>query len=218
MIPARLGSRRLSRKNLRDFGGIPLIARAIRKCLVARVFDEVWVNSEAEEICAIAGEEGARFHRRPESLANDRATSEDFVREFLEARDCARMVQVHSIAPLLGAARVAEFAKAFEAAPADTMLSYVPERIECAYENEPVNFSFDQKTNSQDLKPVQRIPWSITGWTRSVYLEAAARSETATYAGRIGWFALDRLEGHVIKTDRDLQFGEALLPLAAGDI
>ena len=46
MIPARMGSQRLKRKNLRELGGVPLIIRAIRKCLAAGVFDEVWVNSE----------------------------------------------------------------------------------------------------------------------------------------------------------------------------
>ena len=46
MIPARMGSKRLAKKNLRELNGIPLIDRAIKKCLSARIFDEIWVNSE----------------------------------------------------------------------------------------------------------------------------------------------------------------------------
>lgn len=218
MIPARLGSQRLAKKNLRELGGVPLVARAIRKCLRAEAFDEVWVNSEADAIREIAEAEGAKFHRRPAELANDSATSEEFVREFLENRDCVRVVQVHSIAPLLGAARVAEFTRAFETASAQTQLSYVPEAIECAIGGRPINFSFDRKTNSQELEPVQRITWSITGWTRTVYLDAVGKGETATYAGTIDWFALDRLEGHVVKTEADLAMAEALLPVAAADV
>ncbi|MCA9417335.1 MAG: cytidyltransferase, partial [Candidatus Omnitrophica bacterium] len=38
MIPARMGSQRLKKKNLRELGGVPLITRAIRKCLEAGVF------------------------------------------------------------------------------------------------------------------------------------------------------------------------------------
>jgi len=46
MIPARMGSQRLKLKSLRDLGGVPLITRAIRKCMAAGVFGEIWVNSE----------------------------------------------------------------------------------------------------------------------------------------------------------------------------
>ena len=45
MIPARMGSQKLKQKNLRELGGARLITRAIRKCLAAGVFDEVWVNT-----------------------------------------------------------------------------------------------------------------------------------------------------------------------------
>ena len=41
MIPARMGSQRLKRKNMRELHGVPLITLAIRKCLAAGVFDEV---------------------------------------------------------------------------------------------------------------------------------------------------------------------------------
>ena len=61
MIPARMGSQRLAKKNLRELAGVPLIARAIRKCREAACFDEVWVNSEDLEFEAIAAEEGGVF-------------------------------------------------------------------------------------------------------------------------------------------------------------
>lgn len=218
MIPARLGSQRLTNKNLRELGGVPLIARAIQKCIRAEVFDEIWVNSEAVAIGEIAIAEGAQFHRRPPELASHTATSEDFVREFLESHRCDRLIQVHSIAPLLGAGRVAEFVRAFEGSTAETQLSFVPEKIECAIGGRPINFSFDRKTNSQELEPIQRITWSITGWTRRTYLDAAERGQTATYAGKIAWFELDHLEGHIVKTATDLEIAERLIALAERDI
>ena len=58
MIPARMGSQRLAKKNLRELNGIPLIVRAIRKCIDAKCFDEIWVNSEHEDFGLIAETEG----------------------------------------------------------------------------------------------------------------------------------------------------------------
>jgi len=216
MIPARMGSQRLKAKNLRELGGISLLARAIRKCKAAEVFDEIWVNSEHDAFGEIAAAEGVHFHKRPEVLANNIATSEQFVAEFMQTHPCDRVFQVHSIAPLLTAAQTADFVRAMCAADLDTQLSCTHEQIECAYEGVPINFSFTEKTNSQELKPVQRIPWSITGWRCAAYLAAAAAGKTATYAGKVGFFPVDRLAGHIIKTEEDLQIAEALLPLRPG--
>lgn len=211
MIPARMGSQRLKQKNLRELGGVPLIVRAIRKCRDAGVFDEVWVNSEHPAFGDIARAEGVNFHQRPEALGNNQATSEQFVAEFLQKHDCEFLFQVHSIAPLLSVEDIRRFAQTMQAGEYDCLLSYEPIQIECAFEGRPVNFTFAEKTNSQDLRPVQRITWSITGWRRSTYLAAATAGQCATYAGRVGFHAVDHFAAHVIKTESDLQLAEAVL-------
>jgi len=216
MIPARMGSQRLKKKNLRELGGIPLITRAIRKCKVAGVFDAIWVNAEHTAFGEIAEAEGVHFHQRPAELANNVATSEQFVYEFMKQHPCERVFQVHSIAPLLTADEVTGFVRAMEDGGFDVMLACTHEQIECAYEDRPVNFTFAEKTNSQDLKPIQRVTWSITGWRRQTYLEAADAAKTATYAGKVGFYPIGRMAGHIIKTEEDLQIAEALLPLCAG--
>ncbi len=216
MIPARMGSQRLKQKNLRELGGVPILVRAIRKCQVAGCFDEIWVNSEHDTFAELAAQEGVQFHKRPEALANNTATSEQFVHEFLQEHECERVFQVHSIAPLLTASQVREFVVSMEREGVDTFLSCTHEQIECALDGVPVNFSFTEKTNSQELRPVQRISWSITGWRRAAYLEAFAAGKTATYAGRIGFHVIDRFAGHIIKTEEDLQIAEALLRLRDG--
>jgi CMP-N-acetylneuraminic acid synthetase len=213
MIPARMGSQRLKAKNLRELGGIPLITRAIRKCREAGVFDEIWVNSEHPAFGEMAHAEGAEFHLRPEALGNNQATSEQFVAEFLRSHICERLFQVHSIAPLLTATEVREFVTAMEDADADALLSYEPIQIECALEGKPINFRFSEKTNSQELRPIQRITWSITGWRRSSFLKAVDEGSCATYSGRVGFHPVSHLAAHVIKTEEDLQFADALLPL-----
>lgn len=216
MIPARMGSQRLKKKNLRTLGGVPLITRAIRKCQATGVFDEIWVNAEHPAFGEIAAEEGVGFHRRPDELANDRATSEEFVDEFLRHHPCDHLFQVHSIAPLLSADEVKTFVAAKLGQGVDVLLSVVEEQIECAYRGQPVNFRLDEKTNSQELDPIQRVTWSITGWTPTPYLAARDAGRCATYAGSVGYQAISRLAGHIIKTEDDLRLAEALLPLVAG--
>ena len=115
MVPARMGSQRLKQKNLMPLRGVPLIAHAIRKCREAGVFDDVFVNSEHEDFARIAAQEGVKFHKRPDELANNVATSEQFVAEFLEAHPCDYVFQVHSIAPLLTVKDLKAFVAEIEA-------------------------------------------------------------------------------------------------------
>src|SRR5205809_1068152 len=130
MVPARMGSQRLKQKNLMPLRGAPLIAHAIRKCREAGVFDDIFVNSEHEDFAAIAAQEGVKFHRRPEALANNVATSEQFVAEFLEAHPCEFVFQVHSIAPLLTTRDLVAFVGEMRTGRHDALLSVVDEPLE----------------------------------------------------------------------------------------
>jgi CMP-N-acetylneuraminic acid synthetase len=213
MIPARMGSQRLPKKNLALLDGTPLIVHAIRKCLGTGLFDEVWVNSEHPDFGPIAQAEGARFHRRPEQLGDNNATSEQFVAEFLRSHDCTHVYQVHSIAPLLTGDDLRRFASEMRTDRHDALMSVVEENLECLYQGEPVNFTFARKTNSQDLVPVQRIVWAATAWRRETFLAAIDAGQCATYSGRVGYFPVGRMAGHVIKTQEDLDIAAALFPL-----
>lgn len=210
MIPARMGSQRMPKKNLALLDGVPLIAHAIRKCHASGLFDEIWVNSEHPDFGPIAAAEGARFHQRPEALGDNAATSEQFVREFLQNHDCDFVVQVHSIAPLLTVADVKSFVAKLQTGEYDALMSVVEENLECMYKGAPVNFTFAEKTNSQDLTPVERIVWAITAWRRASFLAAAEAGQCATYAGRVGYSPVSRMAGHVIKTQDDFDIAVAL--------
>ena len=211
MIPARMGSQRLKKKNLAPLAGQPLISHAIEKCKRSGCFDEIYVNSENAEFGDIAAQYGAKFYQRPEELGNSVATSEQFVYDFLKNVECDLLIQVHSIAPLLSAEEVENFASAFIASDADVMLSCIEDRIEVAYQDQPVNFTFAEKTNSQDLQPTQRVTWSITGWRAKPFVQAVEAGKIGTYNGKIAFYPVGAISGHVIKTQEDLDIAEALL-------
>lgn len=72
IIPARGGSKRIPRKNVRPFAGKPMIAWSIEAALASRVFDEVVVSTDDEEIAAVARSCGAQVpFRRPPELSDD---------------------------------------------------------------------------------------------------------------------------------------------------
>jgi len=212
MIPARMGSKRLPKKNLEEIGGRTLIHWAVERCIDSGAFDEIWVNSEDLAFREVATNLSVNFHLRPFELGSDKATSEQFVSEFLERHECDFVIQVHSVTPLLDSGEIREFVKQVRADDADTILSGVEGDLEHVLETNPVNFSFDAKSNSQDLTPVFQITWPITAWRRETFLNNEEPERCSTYCGRIKYFPVSRFSGLAIKVEQDLKYAQALFP------
>lgn len=85
VIPARGGSKRVPRKNIRQIGGKPLIAHVIEATNAAEQLDSCVVSTDDAEIRDIAVEQGADApFRRPAKLATDTATSDAVVEHALD--------------------------------------------------------------------------------------------------------------------------------------
>ena len=80
VIPARGGSKRVLRKNLREYRGKPLIQWAIEEGRKSAYIDYICVSTDDQEIADFAMQRGCAFVRRPPELATDTATSEDALR------------------------------------------------------------------------------------------------------------------------------------------
>ena len=72
IIPARGGSKRIPRKNIKTFHGKPLIAYSIETALKSTLFDSVLVSTDDEEIAKVAQAYGAEVpFIRPKELSDD---------------------------------------------------------------------------------------------------------------------------------------------------
>ena len=114
IIPARGGSKRIERKNIKEFAGVPVIAYSIRAALDSGCFDEVMVSTDDKEIADVAMRYGARvpFLRSAET-ANDYATTADVIREVLDCyraggREFDVLACIYATAPFVTAERLAE--------------------------------------------------------------------------------------------------------------
>ena len=76
VVPARGGSKRVPRKNIRLLNGEPLIAYTLKTALKVDAIDALVVSTDDDEIADIVGNYGVRVIRRPSDLASDSATTE----------------------------------------------------------------------------------------------------------------------------------------------
>ena len=85
IIPARGGSKRIPRKNIKDFYGKPLIAYSIQVALESKLFDKIIVSTDDEEIANVAKNYGAEVpFIRPKELSDDFTGTGDVVKHTLD--------------------------------------------------------------------------------------------------------------------------------------
>ena len=85
IIPARGGSKRIPRKNIKDFLGMPIIAYSIKAAKESGMFNEVMVSTDDEEIAEVARKYGASVpFLRSEATSNDYATTADVINEVID--------------------------------------------------------------------------------------------------------------------------------------
>lgn len=107
VIPARGGSKRVPRKNIRDFLGKPLIAYSIRAAQDSGLFEKIIVSTDDEEIAAVARDYGALTpFMRDKTLADDYTGTEsvtaDAFRRMSDLGFTAETIAcIYATAPLL---------------------------------------------------------------------------------------------------------------------
>ena len=77
VIPARGGSKRIPKKNIKEFCGKPLIAYSIEVAKKSKLFDKIIVSTDSLEIAEVAEYYGAEVQIRPDELSDDYAGSTD---------------------------------------------------------------------------------------------------------------------------------------------
>ena len=109
LIPARGGSKRIPRKNIRSFCGKPMIARSIAAAHASECFDQVIVSTDDKEIADVASAHGASVpFIRPEHLADDHANTRDVMVHALKWMDqqsikCDAVCCLYATAPFVQA-------------------------------------------------------------------------------------------------------------------
>lgn len=85
IIPARGGSKRIPHKNIKDFCGKPMLARAIETAKNSQLFEQIIVSTDDSAIADIAQQHGATVSQRPAELADDYATTAAVIRHVLQS-------------------------------------------------------------------------------------------------------------------------------------
>lgn len=165
IIPARGGSKRIPRKNIKSFLGKPIIAYSIETALNSNVFDEVMVSTDDVEIAEIAKKYGAKvpFYRSLE-MSSDTATTTSVLIEVLDeykklGQEFEYCACIYPCAPFISTQKLIEGMELLVKSGVDSVLpvvkfSYPPQRC-LVIKDKKVQMLHPENYNlrSQDFEP-----------------------------------------------------------------
>ncbi len=215
IITARGGSKRIPRKNIKEFCGKPILAYSIEAALASELFEEVMVSTDDEEIAAIARQYGAKVpFFRSERTASDFATTNDVLREVLEryeemGRSFTTAACIYPTAPFVTARKLRKAAERLESSDADTLIpvvkfSYPPQRA-MAIEEGRLIFRHPQylSSRSQDL-----VPYYHDAGQFYFFDTAAYRRNGELMTGNVLPFEVSEMEVQDIDNQTDWEIAE----------
>lgn len=166
IITARGGSKRIPKKNIKEFCGKPIIAYSIEAALNSGIFDEVMVSTDSQEIAEIAIKYGAKVpFMRSEATSNDFATTRDVLEEVLSeykkrGEQFDFMCCIYPTAPFVTSTKLKKAVEMLCDSDADWLMpvvaySFPPQRAMVIRESNLVyQYPEYRNTRSQDLEQV----------------------------------------------------------------
>lgn len=130
-IPARGGSKRIPRKNIKDFAGQPMIAWPIRAAMSTKKFQSIVVSTDDPEIAEIASQVGAQVVYRNPDLADDYTHTTAVIKDFIQSDVAADLnpwiYKIYPTAPLTSKV-VEAFLRFTESSPSGLTLTVAQSR------------------------------------------------------------------------------------------
>jgi len=213
MIPARMGSKRVKRKNLRIIDGKPMIAYIIEAAKASGCFDEIYLNSESDVFEKIANEYGIKFYKRPDIHASDTATNDDFALDFIENIECETLYQLLPTSPFVTPEDIQGFVEAMEDGDYKTMISVKHAQISCVYGDEAINFDRTLPLPpSQEVVPVKIYATALMAWNSKEFVNDMATFGSAYHGScrSTGYYELDGYSTIDVDNEEDFVIAEVV--------
>lgn len=214
MIPARIGSKRIPKKNIRLIDGKPLIGYVIETIKKTAVFDEVYLNADDLIFEKIAKDYGVKFYYRNKQFSSDESTNDEFALDFMKNVEGDILLQVLPTSPLISSKEIEKFTKYMIDNRLETLISVEHKQIACMYDNELLNFDkFKKNPPSQEMEPIKAYATVLMGWEYGSFKDNMKNFGCGYHGGnsKIGYYQLKGLATLDIDNEEDFLLAETII-------
>jgi len=206
IIPIKSNSERVKKKNFRLLTGVPLYEHFLNK-LTNSSFDEIYVDTDSEEVCKFIENTDFIYIPRLPELAKSNANGNDLLNYHASIIDADYYFQLFITSPLLKIETINEAIKILKKEnkydsifTANKIYSWI------WYQNKPVNYDPKTLPRSQDAVPIIRETTGLYGITKEVLLKNKCRIGSKPYM-----LFVDDYEAVDLDTEFDFKYLEFLM-------
>ena len=214
MIPARIGSKRIPKKNLRLIDGKPLIAYIIETLKDIDIFDEIYLNADDLIFKEIADEYGIKFYHRDKIYASDKSTNDEFALDFIDNVEGDILIQILPTSPLIKVSEIESFVKYMLENNLETLVSVEHKQIASLYQEKCLNFDkYKKNPPSQEMIPIKAYATVLMGWEYTSFKKNIKKYGCAYHGGdsKIDYYKLEGLSTIDIDNEEDFLLAEAII-------
>jgi CMP-N-acetylneuraminic acid synthetase len=215
-IPAREGSKRVPRKNLRLMNGKPMISYVIESALQSGVTGNCYVNTDAEELIAYvkSAYPQMKIYPRAKELCNDRAQSDDFNADIIGTLQPDTLIMINPVCPLIDAQDIRRAVEVYSNGDADTLISSCSTHMQTFCDGKPVNMDITKPlAPSQDNPMITTLNWAITIWEAEPFLHRMREHGFGVWGNQLLFFDIEPFKAVKVSVEDDFVFAEKLIKI-----
>lgn len=204
-IPIKAHSERVPGKNLRNLNGKKLYQYICEHALAANVFDDIYIDTNSDEVSTYAAEKGFQvIDRKPELALNTANGNDLLVHHYLQFPEYDYYFQLFATAPYLQPASIkACFDKLTSSTVYDSCFTATKNHSFFWYAGTPVNYRPGILPRSQDMPPVMEETTGLYGISKTALEKYRCRIGRNPYI-----FIVDKFQAVDINTEEDLKIAE----------
>ena len=213
-IPARAGSKRVPKKNIRPLNGKPMMGYVVEASVDANITSNIYVNTDSDEIKDYIKQEYPKvnIYLRPAELASDNATSDQFNSDIIEKLRPDTLIMINPVCPLIDSDDIREALEFYQSADCDTLISSSSTKMQTFCNHEPVNINVnEQLAPSQSNTEVNILNWAISIWDAHSFKKRYDNQGYAVLGEKRVFFHLDPFKSIKVSNEEDFKLAEKLL-------
>lgn len=216
-IPAREGSKRVPRKNMREMNGKPMISYVVEASLNSNITENMYVNTDSEEIIEYIEKTypTLKTYKRAKELANDQASSDQFNSDVINKFNPDTLIMINPVCPLVTSDDIKNALEYYKQSDCDTLITSESTHMQTFCDGKPVNINVnEQLAPSQDNGKITILNWAITIWEVKSFKQRMQNNGFAVLGEKREFYDIEPIKATKVSEEKDFLFAEQLLKVS----
>lgn len=217
-IPAREGSKRVPKKNMRLMNNKPMISYTIEASISANISSELYVNTDSEEIINYVKNNYSQFkiYKRNPYLASDKVQSDEFNYDIIKSLNPDTLIMINPVCPLITKEDIINALDCYRNNNCDTLITSSSTQMQTFCDGTPVNICLNEPlAPSQNNKTIQILNWAITIWDAKSFSKRMEALGYASLGENRYLYDIEPMKSIKVSEEKDFIFAEKLLGVLA---